>query len=147
MKYLIYYFIPVLLMVSCRQNDTKVSELQKEIDSLKTKLNNVYKPGFGSSMNQANYHFKEIKTAGIKQNWQYASFEIHEMKEEFENIEKFQKNRKETNLLKMLDKPIEELEKAVKNKDTFEFNKKYKLLLNTCNSCHKLTNYEFIKIK
>jgi len=146
MKNTIYLLI-ILSFISCQPKNKGVEKLQKQVDSLQTALNNVYKPGFGESMNVVHHHYLEIGQAGLDKNWQYAYFELKEMMEAVENIEKYQKDRKEIGLLKMLDKPVTELMHITKKENENSFKDAYVNLTNTCNACHLQTNYAFIKIE
>jgi hypothetical protein len=147
MKNIFWLFIIILSLFSCRPKQKVNESLQKQVDSLQTVLDNVYKPGFGESMNLIHHHFTEIWQAGKDENWKYAAFEINEMKEAVENIEKYQKDREEVSQLIMFDAPVDSLILSVKNHNQKTFSKNYKKLLHTCNACHLKTKYEFIQIK
>ncbi|MEO9032256.1 MAG: hypothetical protein ABI285_03380, partial [Ginsengibacter sp.] len=71
--------IPVFYSCNNSQNNNEV--LQKQIDSLQTKIANTYKPGFGEFMSEIQVHHEKLWFAGENQNWQLADFEINEIKE------------------------------------------------------------------
>ena len=141
------WLIIIILSTSCQPKNKGIEKLQKQVDSLQTELNNVYKPGFGESMDVVHHHYQEIWQAGIDKNWEYAHFELKEMMEAVENIEKFQKDRKEVELLNMLDEPVQHLMLITEQKDEGNFKNAYINLTKTCNACHLQTNYAFIKIE
>ncbi len=124
----------------------KIIQLQKEVDSLKTVVGRSYKPGLGELMNMVNHHFRELYRAGQTKNWRYASFEIHEMQEVFDKMRIYQAQRKETKQLKMIFPALENMKRSLKNPHQTDFNKAYNTIQNTCNACHLLTGYGFIKI-
>ena len=141
------YLLLLILLASCKPPDSHIEKLQQQIDSLQTQIKRVYKPGFGASMNLVHHHFKELYKAGKQQNWQYAAFEIHEMKEAFENIEKYQSDRKETKEIPMINPFMEALSAAIETKDKTQFDKKYQATVQACNTCHSKTGYGFISIE
>jgi len=107
----------------------------------------IYKPGFGALMGTIQTHHAKLWFAGINKNWQLAEFELHEISETIEDLEKYQKDRKETQALSMIFPFIETTKQAVVNKDSTLFVTEYSRLTQACNTCHKDTNYEYICIK
>ncbi len=144
MKY--FWMSFVWLVISCQQNDRQIIQLQKQVDSLKTVIARSYKPGFGDLMNTVNHHFQELYRAGQTKNWRYATFEIHEMQEVLKKIITYQAQRKETTRLKMIFPSLQNMTRILKNPNQSDFDKAYNHIQNTCNACHKLTGYDFIKI-
>ncbi len=146
MKKLILLFL-VIGFFSCNHHQQNPVNLQKRIDKLEAQIANSYKPGFGEIMNNIQRHHLKLWYAGKNQNWKLVDFEIEELKEEIENIEKFQKNRKEAELIDMMEPSIDSLEMAVEQKNADLFNSSYRNLTVSCNNCHKLTNFEFNIVK
>lgn len=135
------------LILSCNQSNQKEQDLQNEIDSLKEIINTMHKPGFGDFMGSIQNHHDKLWFAGINENWELASFEIHELEEIFEDIKVVHPKREETQLLPMIEPGLEAIEKAINEQNKEEFKKGYILLTNSCNTCHKATKHEFIRIK
>jgi chaperonin cofactor prefoldin len=133
--------LPVLL--ACNQTAGNNLQLQKRIDSLEQKLTNTYKPGFGEFMSGLQMHHAKLWFAGLYQNWKLADFEIHEIGEALDDIQKFNTDRPETKSIGMLIPAIDSLNKAILQKDTELFRKNFTGLTNTCNNCHKATEHEF----
>ena len=146
-----YIFILCLLSVytfsflSC--NDTKTENLRRELDSLKTKMNNVYKPGLGEFMLAVQTHHSKLRFAGTNENWPLAEFEVGEIKETLDNAIKYLPERNETKDIPMVFPALDSLGAAVKNKDLKMFTRNYKTLSQTCNDCHKAVHFEFNVIK
>src|SRR4030095_17053317 len=99
----------ILLLVtfglfSCnQQSDTdKIKVLQTRIDSLENMLNDTYKPGFGEFMSSIQVHHNKLWFAGQNDNWKLADFEVNEIKETVEAIEKYQTKREESKMINML---------------------------------------------
>jgi hypothetical protein len=139
------YMIPFLF--SCSQNHEKVTRLENQVEALKQEIKEAYKPGFGIIMNNIRQHHSKLWFAGKNQNWELAEFEVHEIKERFDDIKKYQKGKKETEMITMIEPFLDSLDKTIEEKDINQFKNNYRLLTNTCNSCHRANNHEFIEIK
>jgi len=143
----LFLFLLVFGLFSCNNHPNKMAVLQSRIDSLATKLSEVYKPGFGEMMNSIQSHHLKLWYAGKNKNWKLAEFEIKELNEVVENIEKFQGKRKETELISMMNPALDSLKMAINKKDDDLFVNSYTGLTHSCNSCHKLTDFEFNTVK
>jgi hypothetical protein len=136
-----------LLFTSCNREKVKTQNLQKQVDSLKTKLSETYKPGFGEFMSYIQAHHAKLWFAGQNQNWKLADFEIHEIMESFEDIQKYETERKESKMVGMIKPALDSVNTAIERKNSKLFKKSFTLLTNTCNSCHHAVNFEFNVIK
>ena len=121
--------------------------MQSQIDSLKTQLNNVYKPGLGEFMSSIQVHHEKLWFAGKAQNWKLADFEIDEMMEAVDDIKTYASNRPETKYIVMLQLPIDSLDKSIQQKNEAVFTRSFMLLTTTCNNCHMEVHYDFNKVK
>jgi hypothetical protein len=121
--------------------------MQNRIDSLEHKLSNSYKPGFGDFMGRIQVHHSKLWFAGKNQNWKLADFEIHEITEAFEDIKKYQGDRKEAKTIDMINPALDSLSIAIKYENPILFRSSYILLTNTCNSCHRANDLEFNVVK
>jgi hypothetical protein len=88
--------------------------------------------------------------AGQSENWELADFYHHEMEE---NMEKWLngnliKDTINTSMLgrKLLQPTFKELKKTIDEKNLQNFISSYHLVINSCNSCHTLTHFDFINI-
>ena len=131
--------------LSC--NDTKRGNVQQELDSLKTKISNAYKPGLGEFMLAVQIHHSKLWFAGTNENWPLAEFEVGEIKETLNNAIKYLPERKETKDVSMIFPALNSLKASIKNKDLKMFTRNYKMLTQTCNDCHKAVHFEFNVIK
>jgi len=147
MKKLIIIFLSFILFSCNQQKKYSTDKLQNQIDSLENQLKHVYKPGFGEIMgNIQNLHSK-LWFAGINKNWKLAEFEIHEMTEATHDIQIYQKSRKESEMMNMIEPALDSIGNAIKIQNQQKFKNNYVLLTNICNDCHHATHYEFIDIK
>lgn len=140
-----YFFLTLLSVatVSCNQSADNNKLLQTRIDSLEKKLANTYKPGFGEFMSSIQVHHAKLWFAGQNKNWALADFEIHEIMEAIENIQKYQTERKESEKIIMLSPALDSVNAAIAKKDDVQFKNSYVLLTNTCNNCHHAVQFEF----
>ena len=147
MKYNLIVFL-ALAFSACNQPQTdKINELQTRITQLENQLADTYKPGFGEIMGRIQAHHAKLWFAGINQNWKLADFEIHEIIEGVENIEKYQSDRKESGLIEMINPALDQVKKAIGSENTNDFKASYSLLTNNCNECHRDTEFEYNIVK
>lgn len=102
-----------------------------------------YKPGFGEFMSMIQVHHAKLWFAGQNQNWELAAFEVSEMNEIFENLQKFQADRKESKQVSTIKPEIKKLSDSIAKKNLPLFNSAYLNLTATCNNCHAATNFKF----
>ncbi|MES2517101.1 MAG: hypothetical protein V4585_03270 [Bacteroidota bacterium] len=141
------YFAFVFLLIACSNPQNNEVKLQSRIDSLEKKLENTYSPGLGEFMNGIQAHHAKLWYAGKNQNWKLANFEVEEIIELIEDIQKYKADRKESKLVNMVIPSLEEVTKAIEKKDPVMFKNSYSQLTNTCNSCHVATEFEFNVVK
>ena len=122
-------------------------ELQNQIDSLKIELSQTYKPGFGEFMANIQVHHSKLWFAGVNGNWKLADFEINEIKENLEAIQKYVTDRPESELIPMLLPALDSVAIAIQKQDFLKFKSSFNLLTNTCMNCHRDTKHEFIQIQ
>ena len=91
--------------------------LQNRIDSLGKKLADTYKPGFGEFMSGIQAHHAKLWFAGQNQNWKLADFEVHEMMEAIEDIQKYQTERKESQKIGMITPVLDSVNSAIQQKN------------------------------
>jgi hypothetical protein len=142
-------FIPLLLfLISCNQQseDGRVS-LQHQIDSLRNKLVNIYSPGVGEYMLSIQMHHAKLWFAGKNANWALANFEMEEIQETLDNIQKHCADSPEIRQLPMIYPPLDSVKRSILQKNVASFKSGFNLLTNTCNSCHKAASHAFNVIK
>jgi len=142
MKLLIVFIMTSILIACDNPNDQK-EKMQATIDSLQKQLNETYKPGLGEFMSGIQTHHAKLWFAGINQNWRLADFEVNEIKESLEDIQKFCIDRPEVKSIGMISQPIDSVNNAIQQKNLQLFTNSFTLLTNTCNNCHKATEHGF----
>ena len=136
-----------LIFFGCSQPNENTQLLESRIDSLERKLADTYKPGFGEFMSSIQVHHNKLWFAGLNDNWKLADFEVNEIKETVEAIEKYQTEREESEKIEMLKPALDSVDVAIRQKNAAMFRSSYFLLTKTCNNCHRSANFEFNVVK
>ena len=134
-------------MCACNQPGDSSKILQLRIDSLEGKMANTYTPGLGEFMSSIQIHHAKLWFAGQNQNWKLADFEVHEITETLDAIQLYQTEREESKKVEMLKPPLDAVNDAITKQNPALFDSTYLLLTNTCNNCHRVTNFEFNMVK
>lgn len=136
-----------LIMNGCTFDDPNTATLNKQMATLEQQVNDRYVPGFGEFMSNIQVHHAKLWFAGEAHNWPLAEFEVHEIGEALDDIKKYRSDRKESELVVMLDPALDSMRAAIQKADTGLFRSSYTLLTNTCNTCHQATNFAFNVVK
>jgi hypothetical protein len=143
----LFFLLLTLVFFGCNQPTDNTQVMQNRIDSLEIKLAGTYKPGFGEFMSGIQAHHSKLWFAGQNENWKLADFEVHEIMEAIENIQKFQTERKESQMMGMMAPVLDSVNAAIQQKNPAMFKRSYIFLTNTCNNCHHATAFEFNVVK
>lgn len=138
----------VCVLFSCQPKvDDHSKELQNQINNLKSELSETYKPGFGEFMGNIQVHHSKLWFAGENENWKLADFEINEIKENLEAIQKYETDRQESEMIPIIKPALDSVSHAIQKQNLSEFKSSFNLLTNTCVNCHQATKHEFIQIQ
>lgn len=66
--------------------------------------------------------------------------------EAIENIQKFQTERKESQMIGMINPALDSINNVIQQKNSALFKSSYTLLTNTCNNCHRAADFNVVKI-
>lgn len=101
-------------------------------------------PGLGEIMTLQQLRHIKLWFAGNAGNWALADYEIGELNEGFEDVDKLiGGGTVET----MVGAPIQDLQKAINNKNSAAFTAAFDSLSAGCNNCHRLLDHAFIVIQ
>jgi len=143
MKKQIVFLLPIFVFIAC--SDTE--KMQNQIDDLTVQLANSYKPGFGEFMSNIQVHHAKLWFAGKNKNWELAAFEVHEIEESLEAIQKYQKERNESQAIAVINPSIDSVKIAIAQQNSILFVRSYTGLTNTCNTCHQAVQFGFNVVK
>ena len=143
----VFFLLVISAIFGCSAQTGQANVLQNRIDSLESELAHSYKPGFGDFMGSIQVHHNKLWFAGQNQNWKLADFEVHELMEAIDDIQKYQTERKESKMIGMILPALDSVNTAIQQKNFALFRSNYILLNNTCNNCHRAADFEFNVIK
>ena len=110
-----------------------------------------YHPGLGELMT-AFVQPRHIKLglAGAAQNWDYAAYELGELRETFEDVGKLILKHGKLDIPQAIAataaQPIDAIDAAIKARDATAFAKAYADLTTACNACHQSADHPMIVI-
>lgn len=112
----------------------------------------AYQPGLGDLMTTTVQprHIK-LGIAGQQRNWLYAAYELHELQEAFDRVAAVWPEWQHFPVAQMikfnLADPFGALQAAIKAEDSEKFDAAYRLLTDSCDSCHQAAGREMVVIK
>jgi hypothetical protein len=101
-------------------------------------------PGLGEIMTLQQLRHIKLWFAGRAGNWPLADYEVGELGEGFEDVDKLLGG---DTVDKMVGGPMKELQKAIDDKNSAAFTTAFDHLTAGCNSCHHTLDHGFIAIQ
>jgi len=141
------FILGFIALAACNSGEPNNPALQARVDSLQKRLDDAYRPGLGEFMSGIQVHHAKLWFAGTAGNWKLADFEVGEIKESLDDIEKYCTDRPEVASLPMIRPPLDSIAAAVGTGNEPAFRTAFTQLTNTCNNCHQATKHEFNVIK
>ena len=109
-----------------------------------------YMPGLGEIMTLQQMRHAKLWLAGSQKNWPLAAYELDELREGFEDVQKFHSMHDGIPVGAMAKSltagPLEAIDKAIEAKDGASFAKSFDQLTAACNACHRGAKHPFIVI-
>jgi hypothetical protein len=119
--------------------------------SAQTPAPKAYSPGVADIMIATQVRHAKLWLAGDARNWPLAEYQIDELKEGLEDIEKYFPVYKDMPVGQMIEAtmmaPIAEVEAAIKTQDRTRFATTFDKLTAACNTCHQSSNRPFIVVQ
>lgn len=131
--------------IASNSDAEKIVALEKQVAELK--------PGFGEIMGVVQQHHAKLFYAGSAKNWSLADYELDEIKEGLEDLEKYYPTFKEIKahidvlIPKIMNGSLQEVSSAILSKDEAKFLKSFNVMTNSCNTCHQAAEHGFIVIQ
>jgi hypothetical protein len=133
------------LGIMINEVDRSVEVLSYKLDSLRTMM-----PGLGEYMTTIQLHVTKLWFAARASNWGLAAYELNELKETAETVERLHMFKDSVNVSSVLQSVRQSqmglLGLAIKNRNPRSFNSAYDETLAACNGCHRAAGYGFIHI-
>lgn len=109
-----------------------------------------YVPGLGEIMSLQLMRHSKLWLAGSQKNWPLADYELDELREGFEDAQRFHQTHEDVPVGAMIKSltpaPLEALDKAISAKNSAAFAKSFDQLTAACNTCHRGAKRGFIVI-
>ena len=109
-----------------------------------------YSPGLGEIMTLQQMRHAKLWLAGSQKNWPLADYELDELREGFEDVQKLHPMHEGVPVGAMVKDltgaPLAALDKAINAKDAASFGKSFDELTGACNACHRAAKHGFIVI-
>jgi cytochrome c553 len=90
-------------------------------------------------------HFK-LWYAGAVRNWPLANYELAQIRTSIDRARQLYPNNVQSNMTMMMP-PTEEVEAAIRAKDSVKFSEAFSKLTTACNTCHEATGFGFIRMR
>lgn len=134
-------------MSDTRQLQDSISTLRQEVNSLHNSM-----PGLGEYMTSIQLHMAKLWYAGKASNWRLMDYEEGEVAEAMECASNASdtagiQNVNVHGVLESLEHSVvPPIKESIGKHDQTSFLKSYKILLSTCNDCHRAADHSFIRI-
>ena len=110
----------------------------------------AYVPGLGEIMSLQQMRHAKLWLAGSQKNWPLADYELDELREGFDDVQKLHATHEGIPVGAMAKSlttpPVDALAKAIDAKDAAGFAKSFDQLTDACNACHRAAKRGFIVI-
>lgn len=145
-----YALMASLMLASCGSGST--SESTPSSAALLERLPaNVYEPGMGDLMSALQLRHAKLWYAGRAENWELVAFELHEIDETFERVERWHPEEDGipvgSSILAHMHVATNALERSVAQRDGAAFEGAFDLFTQGCNRCHQTMKHGFIVIR
>jgi hypothetical protein len=110
------------------------------------KLGDTYVPSLGDIMGATQLRHFKLWYAGKLKNWELAGYELGQIEDSFANAARGYQNIPIENII-IVEKPLQALDSAIKDKDGEHFDNAFTDLTAACNSCHQAGQVGFIVIQ
>ena len=106
-------------------------------------------PGLGELMTFNQMRHAKLWFAGEADNWKLAAYELDELGEGFDDVERYHPTHKDSPVPipeaveKIMREPLAEAGRAVAAQDRARFERAYDAVTDGCNRCHQATNFAF----
>jgi hypothetical protein len=130
-------------LAGCNGHSEADQNLQLQIDSFLTQLENPYKPGMGELMSNIELHHSKLWFAGENKNWPLAEYNESLIQSAFRKILLYHGDKPEAKAALMIFPSMDSISNAIREKNKRSFERSFFLMTLTCNNCHSVTNRPF----
>jgi len=148
MKRLLFIIAIFFYTLSAQNNYSTQSNwlLDTKTDAQKFKKIQTQFRGFDLAMVEVGYRFNTFYFALQDQNYDLAHYQLDKIKKAIKNgVERREKRQKNSELM-FLNKPYQNMKRALHSKDKHAIQKEYLNLKRECNACHHAEKVPFIQV-
>ncbi|MCG2461313.1 hypothetical protein K8352_11185 [Flavobacteriaceae bacterium F89] len=143
----LFFGLVALVFNSCKEENSNPQVDENRIANMEKKLESTYKPGLGELMSFIQLHHAKLWYAGINNNWKLTEFELTEINEALEDIKSYNADRPEIKEIGIIEPALQNVSKAIMQKNSKQFEESFTELTVSCNTCHVATDHGYIVIK
>lgn len=142
-RIVVLLFIIATMFTACTERRQDLQPLQARLDSMEQRLGHTYTPGFGELMLNIQIHHSKLWFAGIKGNWELATYNESLIRSAFRKIRIYHPGDPNTAATAMIDTPLDSIATAIRLKNAAAFGRSFRMLTVACNNCHAVTKHAF----
>jgi hypothetical protein len=150
-RYLFIVFVGSMVfgLISCDRDGSENGKSKKDwlaVGSNDERFSKVSKHlrGFDMAMVETGYRYVELYWAGQDKNWEYAEYQIGKIKLSINNG--LERRPARASSAKMIFPVLDQVSGAIKAQDFEKFDHSFRVLTQTCNSCHASEGVGFFKV-
>ena len=132
-----------MLLIACNRPGGEAQNLQQQVDSLRLRLNALYKPGMGEIMSSVQMQHAKLWFAGENKNWPLAEYNVSLIRSGFKKIQLYHAGTFEAKAASMINPAMDSVTNAIGQKNGPGFKRSFLFLTTTCNNCHTVTKHAF----
>ena len=137
--------LAILFISSCAPASAQEQKPEQKPENSQERQQDRYVPRLNTLMMVSQLgHFK-LWYAGAVQNWALANYELGQIRANMTDAKNLYPNNSKSNM-SIMTTPADDLDDAIKAKDSAKFVKAFSKLTAACNSCHEAAGFGFIKI-
>lgn len=136
-------FLFAASVAACNRHSEEAGNLQLQLDSIRLRLDNSYKPGMGELMSNIQLHHSKLWFAGENQNWPLAQYNESLIESAFKKLQRYHGDQPEAKASFMILPAMDSISNAIREKNKRLFERSFSLMTITCNTCHSATSHPF----
>lgn len=138
--------LAILFISSCAPASAQEQKPEQKPENSQERQQDRYVPRLNTLMMVSQLgHFK-LWYAGAVQNWALANYELGQIRANMTDAKNLYPNNSKSNM-SIMTTPADDLDDAIKAKNSAKFVKAFSKLTAACNSCHEAAGFGFIKIR
>jgi hypothetical protein len=147
--------VPLWILAGCRESPEQAAQVKVlesrigVLESALAKSQSAGAPRLGNIMGMVQMRHSKLWFAGEQANWPLAAYELHELEEDFEDVEKYYPTHGSAGLplgqmaAQLPKSAVTALKQAIHSGDRAQFAASFDALTASCNACHAAASVAF----